>query len=518
MEITKYTVPIGDSRTPTQFDIRDSDSVNRISDLKAYIGYTDTDILGLEVDFENKVFTRLAGAIGKTVGTDFNTFSMYGGRKICNLANNGTVNAWLGDNNYAEDGSNGQVMLYQPKFYYKVVPLKIEPIIHDYYDVAQEKDITVQGDGWQVKKVRYYICAEPRVGFKIHPAFLDENGNEVEGIYTGVYPGSIYDSSESKYLKYDTWNVTEDGDTRTINSYDGFTLDTSSDMLSSIAGVKPASGEFAKCPLTRINFEAVAKNRGTGWHIETSKVQMMENLLMMIEFAGMNMQTAIENGVVSYASGTHNESVYTGSTAALGQGTGHAASTSRLITGATADSTDSRASYRSIRYRGKEDIWGDIWEFNCDILMHGNGSQKDGGGHPCICNDFAYTDSVTATSAIPANYNEVPFTAMSQSGYISAIGYDKDYDWLFIGTERKGNATLPIGDYTYVSNTTQNIAPAGETAINKVVSGMKGFRVACRGGGWRHGGYAGPFCWLLNDGVGYRIRHFGARLFYVPQN
>ena len=107
MEITKYTVPIGDSRTPTQFDIRDSDSVNRISDLKAYIGYTDTDILGLEVDFENKVFTRLAGAIGKTVGTDFNTFSMYGGRKICNLANNGTVNAWLGDNNYAEDGSNG---------------------------------------------------------------------------------------------------------------------------------------------------------------------------------------------------------------------------------------------------------------------------------------------------------------------------------------------------------------------------------------------------------------------------
>jgi hypothetical protein len=106
----------------------------------------------------------------------------------------------------------------------------------------------------------------------VHPAFLEENGNEVEGIYTGVYPGSIYDNSENKYLKYDTWDVTDNDGVKTINSYDGFTLDTSADMLSSIAGVKPASGEFANCPLTRINFEAAAKNRGTGWHIETSKV------------------------------------------------------------------------------------------------------------------------------------------------------------------------------------------------------------------------------------------------------
>jgi hypothetical protein len=107
MEMIKYTVPIGAERTPTTFDIRDKDSIDKISDLEAYIGYTDNDILGLEIDFENKIFTRLAGAVGRTAGADFNTFAMYGGRKICNLANDGTINAWLGDNNYAEDGSNG---------------------------------------------------------------------------------------------------------------------------------------------------------------------------------------------------------------------------------------------------------------------------------------------------------------------------------------------------------------------------------------------------------------------------
>lgn len=37
----------------------------QISDMQAYVGYTDNDIVGVEVDFKNKVFTRLAGAVGK---------------------------------------------------------------------------------------------------------------------------------------------------------------------------------------------------------------------------------------------------------------------------------------------------------------------------------------------------------------------------------------------------------------------------------------------------------------------
>jgi hypothetical protein len=43
---------------------------------------------------------------------------MYGGRMRCNVTDDGTITAFYGDSNYADDGSNGQVMVYQPKFYY----------------------------------------------------------------------------------------------------------------------------------------------------------------------------------------------------------------------------------------------------------------------------------------------------------------------------------------------------------------------------------------------------------------
>ena len=39
-----------------------------ISDLRSFVGYTDSDIYGVEVDFKNKKFTRLAGAVGMTAG------------------------------------------------------------------------------------------------------------------------------------------------------------------------------------------------------------------------------------------------------------------------------------------------------------------------------------------------------------------------------------------------------------------------------------------------------------------
>jgi hypothetical protein len=64
-------------------------------------------VVGLTADFENKSFERIQEASGKTLGSDFNSYSMYGGRMRCNVADDGTINAFYGDNNYTEDGSNG---------------------------------------------------------------------------------------------------------------------------------------------------------------------------------------------------------------------------------------------------------------------------------------------------------------------------------------------------------------------------------------------------------------------------
>lgn len=97
-----------------------------VDDVKAFVGYTDDDIVGLCVDYENKTFKRLASAVNLSQGEDFDKFQMYGGRRRCNVSDDGTINAYYGDKGYTEDGSNGQVMVYQPAFYYRVVPLKLE--------------------------------------------------------------------------------------------------------------------------------------------------------------------------------------------------------------------------------------------------------------------------------------------------------------------------------------------------------------------------------------------------------
>ena len=71
-------------------------------------------VVGLNVDFEKNTFTRLADAETLTAGDDFNNFSAFGGRRRCNVLDDGTITAYYGDSDYVEDGSNGQVMVYQP--------------------------------------------------------------------------------------------------------------------------------------------------------------------------------------------------------------------------------------------------------------------------------------------------------------------------------------------------------------------------------------------------------------------
>ena len=78
------------------------------------------------------------------------------------------------------------------------------------------------------------------------------------------------------------------------------------------------------------------------------------------------------------------------------------------------------------------------------------------------------------------------------------MGYSTACDWLFIASECLGNSSLPVGDYTYIT-------------VN-----LNGYRIAPLGGSWDHGGFAGGFCWALDNGVGYRHRHIGGRLVYIP--
>lgn len=438
-----------------------ADLSNEVEDIKAYIGYTDEDIAGLCVDYENKTFTRLAGAVNLSQGADFNKFKMYGGRRRCNVLDDGTITAYYGDANFAEDGSNGQVMVFQPAFYYKVVPLKLE----------KNSD---SGIGYHLRKANYYVSSKPKTGFKLHPAFYDENGNAINYILFSADEGSMYDVSAKAYVNDNVDSIVyEDGD-----------------LLCSVAGKKPISG-LRKGIGTKMNLELMAQNRGSGWHLETIEAVSANQLLMMIELGAMNSQTGIGQGVVSISdNSSYNCASLTGSTADLGNATGQATETINEKGGV--QTTETASGKVSVSYRGVENPWGNLWKYIQGINIWGDGTMC--GGQPYIANDFTFNESTHSD-----NYEPVGFTLANASGFINAMGYGgENYDWLLMPSEIGGTNALPVGDYFYAE------------------SNLNGYRITRFGGCFNNFSQAGGFNWRGVDGVDYRSRVTGGRLLYIP--
>lgn len=418
----------------------------------------DKNIIGLQVDYENRTFTRLESAFGLSAGSDFDKFEMFGGRKRCNVLDDGTISAWYGEENYIEDGTNGQVMVYQPKFYYKVEPLKIEE--------------QIDGIGYHLRKANYYVTSVKQDGFKLHPVFYNEQGKEVDYVLFSAYEGSIFDVSENTQLLNDEQIA-----------------DFNVDKFCSVSNAKPASG--VKQQLTRPNIESLAQNRGNGWHGDFIKAESANQLLMIIEMGMMNLQSAIGCGIVQIVDDSkYNCSSLTGSTSNIGNEIGMAKET--INTKGELVVTETTNGRTSITYRGVENPFGNIWKFVYGVNIWGNGSMK--GGVPYICNDFNFAESKNS-----GNYESAGFTVANVNSYISAMGYGGEkYDWLFFASECLGNSSVPVGDYHWI---TQN---------------LNGYRVALLGGRWADGSLAGGFYWALDNGVGARNRHIGGRLVYVP--
>lgn len=445
-----------------------------VDEIKSFLGYSDDDAVGLCVDYKNSVFTRLGGAIGKEAGSDFDIYNMYGGRRRCNVSDDGTINAYYGDENYTEDGSNGQVMVYQPAFYYKVVPIVLEKN-------------TSTNKGYHLRKASYYVSDTPRHGFKLHPAFYNAEGNPVDYILYSAYEGSMYDVSKSAYVNdtFDTEN----------------TIDTD-DLICSVADVKPISGKYKRIGIS--NLEIMAQNRGANWHIETIKTVSANLLLMMVELGNMNTQESIGLGVVTikHEAELPPKVALTGATKHLGNGTGMASETVYDYSGEhIAETTNGKL---SISYRGIENVWGNLWKVINGINVYLDGEWQDNqyvngtvdGGQLYIADDFNFDGH-----KLDENYKAIEFTLPLKSGYISAMGYaTESYDWLIIPSENTGTSVAPVGDYIYSSQD----KPQGR------------FHGVMFGGNWYGSINAGAFCFHCANIHGYRAHIAGGRLIYVP--
>ena len=486
--------------------LADKELRDDLADIESYIGYNSKDIYGLEADFDNLIFTRLAAA----VGANFDTVAPWKDIRRCNLADNGAVNAYYGDIGYIEDGSNGQCMVEIPKFYYKVSVSKLSAkptwsgynfaawvsgtnyeagagVVYDeeYYrcetaNTDEEftpskwsKITTIGLKGKGSVKARYYISSKPMQGFKVHPLFKKPDGTIRKNAYIGTYEGCIYDVSATAYLTEDE----QVGD---------FTA-TTGDKLSSIAGVRPASGLTQNFTLT--NVRKLAQNRGAGWQMQTLKLISALQMLGIIELGTFNWQNAIGAGITGITdNSSYSCASRTGSTSSLGNSTGRATSTVDY-----SGTVQTAANKTAISYRGIENLWGNIWKMVEGININGDGT--NGGGLPYICDDETFV-----SDKITDNYTQCGFSAPAFNQYIKYFGYNEDYDWLFL-TSKTGNganATSPVGDYLYIT------------------TNLKAKRIAYLGGSWSNSSGAGPFYWDLNNASSHRGRNVGTRLAYLP--
>lgn len=403
------TLEVDQAAVATIGDIKELQE--QIADLEAFIGYSDPNIVGVEVDFKNKKFTRLAGAVNRTPGAMFNNINAFGGRKRCNVADDGTVTAYYGDAAYTTTGkmANGtpvQVMVEQPKFYYKVVPLEVE----------------AGARGVKIMKARYYVSDTVKAGFKVHPAFI-ENGNTNPFIYLAAFEGSLYDVSTSSYILDDAQ-----------------VADFNADMLSSVAGVKPISGLTQN--LTKANTRKLAQKRGKGWEQSYAATVACSQLLMLIEYGTFNMQSVIGAGNTTKTDdGVSSMTEVTGATVNLANASGEVVNANGVS---------------MICYRGEENFWGNIWTW-VDGMNEENPTPFASGDTGTLhVADHGFADNTKA-----APYKDTGIYPVQGEGYISAFGYSEEFDWLFIPVEHNGNSALPVGDYFWNNNPGWRVALLG---------------------------------------------------------
>lgn len=383
------------------------DLQSQIDDVRSFVGYEEDNIYGVEVDFSSKKITRIAGNEHLTAGADFDGMDPWGGRKRCILTDEGVRLAYRGDAGYTESGAltqaitigeteypigtKVQVMVEQPIFYIKAVPVKA-------------KNAT-SGKGKQYVKARFYISPTPKSGFSVPRAFYDMHGIPQDKIYLSAYEGSIYDTSATSQLLADEQ-----------------VADFATDMLCSIAGAKPCSGLTQN--LTRANVRKLCNNRGEGWQSHNIFAMAVTEWLFMVEYASLDPQRKVGQGVSTFTDdGSTNMAVVTGATAGIGNGSG------------IPDGGESGKC--SVTYRGEENLWGNIWTWlDCiNILAKG-------------VNEVWVTKiGTTPKDDTTEGYECLDAHATHSSGYVSSFGIDPQHPELLIPTEASGSDTF--ADYVW---------------------------------------------------------------------
>ena len=389
--------------------------------------YSDNNVIGTVIDYENKE-TR---PYSKNGTVTFNNFR-------CNVNDNGQIVAKSTEGNYSEDGSNGNVMTAINKFYYYRAPIAI-------------------GQNNAIQKEVILISDQPKYGFKLHPAFIDKNGEEIDYILYSTFEGGLYNISNSQ--------VNINGDTNA-------TTNLSSYKLVSYGGVVPTTN------LTITAASQIAENNNNTttngvWSITNIKAESALQMLFIALKHTLNAQATIGSGVVNIPISGNTTAKYASFTGSTHNMEERATSTINRAAGSNIEQT--AADRVSVNWMGIENLWGNVQRMIRGITVE---------------NQYYQIAGVNTNLSAP-----------TISGWINNFGYNATYDWAFFPVIAGNNATnvAPVGDILYTVTNTENTE----------------YQVAL-GGSWASTDNAGLFFTATDQVSGYSFRNLGARLLYTP--
>lgn len=341
--------------------------------------YVPVNSTGVEIDYVNKTVTRRGS-------NEINNFKMFTKRKRVIVNDEGKI-IKISPGESEQNGSLGQVMVYQPKFYYMRLPLET-------FNNSITKEII-------------YLSDIPQAGFKIHPLFVDENDNELDYVLISAYEGCAQIDSS------------------TYDLVDSSNINFNSAKLASIINAKPISGVNKE--FTLANATKMAQNRGTGWDITNLYVESCNQMLMLVEYCTFNIQNALGKGVTEVNnSDSYNCSVLTGSTMALNDQS-YSASLSIQTIGSTTNRCTSVGQV-AVSYRGMENPYGNTWRMIGNFKLAANSRAP-------IINNFELE------AIIPTSENWI-----SKFGVFA----DEPAIFL-PSEAQNANSSLPIGDYLFAT-------------------------------------------------------------------
>lgn len=226
-------------------------------------------------------------------------------------------------------------------------------------------------------------------------------------------------------------------------------------------GTVTKSGVAPMVNATRATFRSNARNKGAHWHLIDFMTYSALWMLYLVEYADWNSQAAIGNGYTN-ASGATN----TGGTDAIRYHTGR---------GSGVDS--------QIKYRGIEDLWGNVWQWTDGINFSGTR------GYYC-------TDRSKYADDTSTNYTQVSFNCPSGSAaYPTAHGFDSAAPWILLPSAVGGSTATYIPDGWWTNTN---------------------WRVFGFGGSYGNGLAAGLFARVAGNTSSDSHANYGGRLLFVP--